>query len=77
MSRHAHNRNKSRMDQLTNEELEREYDVTINDDGSVYDRVFERKFTTFGEWEEFILEQEEQEYSEHFGHGKQDYRDYY
>ena len=65
MSKRFHVRPNTRdIGHLTNEEIEKEYGVTFNDDGTVSDPIFNRKFETTGEWAAFLIEQEEMEYEE-------------
>lgn len=53
------------------------YGIEIRDDGSVYDPTYSREFETVGQWADFSFEQDEMEYTEEFGHGKQAHGDYY
>lgn len=62
---------------MPKEEAEQLHGITMNDDGSVFDPTFNKKFESLSEWAEWNAEQDEMEFSEAFGHGKQDYDDYY
>lgn len=60
---------------LSKEEIETTYGIQINDDGTVYDSAYDKTFANIGEWIEFETEFDEMDYSDEFGHGKQDYYD--
>ncbi len=62
---------------LSHEELNRLYGIEVLDDGSVYDPTYSQHFKTLGDWVAFEAEQDEMDYSEEYGHGKQTYDDYY
>jgi len=62
---------------LSRDEVERIYGIEIKEDGSVFDPTYNRSFISIGEWADFSFEQDEMDYTEGFGHGKQTYDDYY
>ena len=62
---------------LTTEEAETLYGIVFEDGGIVFDPVENKRFNSVSDWAEFEAEQDEMEFSEHFGHGKQEYGDDY
>ena len=62
---------------LSQEDFERAYGVELNPDGSVFDPVNQKEFNTLNEWISFEAEQDEMDYAESYGHGKQTHEDYY
>lgn len=84
MSRHMHraisndvNRTLNDFKRLPKAEAETLYGIELQEDGSVFDPAFDRNFENLTAWAEFSAEYDEMEYTEDFGHGKQDYDDYY
>jgi hypothetical protein len=47
---------------MTKEEFERGYMVTVNDDGSIYDKVFRERFDTLSDWVKTVIATEENLY---------------
>lgn len=62
---------------LPTEEVERIYGININTDGTVYDAAYDKTFNSLQEWMNFEADLDDMEYSEEYGHGKQEYDDYY
>lgn len=84
MSRHLHHAISSDVEHilhdiehLSQEEVEQLYGIVLEENGAIFDPTENRHFKTVGEWAEYEAEQDEMEFSEHFGHGKQTHEDFY
>ncbi len=62
---------------LPKEDAERIYGIELREGGTVFDPTYNREFASIGEWADFSYEQDEMEYGEEFGHGRQTHDDYY
>ena len=83
MSRHLHHAVSSDVEHilhdvnhLPKEEISSLYGFEIMEDGTVFDPVANRYFESISVWATFEAEQDEMDYSEHFGHGKQTHEDF-
>ncbi len=82
MSRHLHHAISSDVEHvlhdinhLSAEEVETLYGIVVEEAGIVFDPVENKRFSSISEWAEFEAELDEMEFSESFGHGKQEYGD--
>ena len=82
MSRHHHTISSEishilyELQNMSKEEAQTVYGIKLQEDGTVYDPTYDKYFESLGDWAEFNAEQDEMEYGEQFGHGKQTYSDY-
>lgn len=83
MSRHHHKAAETvetiqhDLNDLSKEELEQMYGIALNSDGSVFDSTYKLKFNSISDWMTFEAEQNEMDFSEDYGHGKQTHSDFY
>lgn len=56
------------INEMGEEEASRIYGIEFMDGGKVFDIMYNREFTSLGDWAEFTVEQEETETSEMFGY---------
>lgn len=55
---------------LSHDEVESVYGIQLQEDGTVFDPMYNMKFSSVSDWATFGAEQEEMEYGEQFDHGK-------
>lgn len=75
MSRHNAIRLMHQAEEMTPEELDDTYGISIEDDGTVWDSLEGREFNSLYAWAEFTAEQEEANDSFHKFGGKHWYDD--
>jgi len=84
MSRHNHHAISSDVEHILHDinhmsvsEVENLYGIVFEENGVVFDPVENKRFNSVSDWAIFEAEQDEMEFSEDFGHGKQVYGDDY
>lgn len=80
MSRHLHHDISSDVEHilhdiqfLNSEEVENLYGIILQETGLVFDPIENKHFNSVADWALFEAEQDEMEFSEEFGHGKQEH----
>jgi hypothetical protein len=58
-------------------EIYETYGITISPDGSVFDSTYNKKFNTVAVWAEYVMVEDEEDFDQEYGHGKQARDDYY
>lgn len=57
---------------LPKSEVESLYGITISDNFNIFDKTYNMKFNSVGEWAEFSVDQENSEYEKHTQHSWDD-----